>query len=389
MSRFGDAVDSLAAEDTDWVGLDEVIASARDADITPQEIATLTRKLAHSGETMALGINATDVASTGAPGSLSTMLGPLICRAMGSEVRKITVPGRPAGSLDVFMDLKGYRADLTRAEAERVLEKSGFVQILAGRAWAPLDAQLFVRRQLRQAQAVPSLVIASILAKKLAAGIGRFALDVRSGPQGNFGATGAEAQQNAAQLALVARLVGIGAHHQVSDATNLGQPYIGRGEAIVALDAVANGDGRDAWLTSHVQECISLATLATGRVCQLEPEAVFSVLMAHLDAQGAVPGSWQRRVQAVQTSPTLPITAHRDGTFRLNVELMRTLLTSAQAHAATETRPFPDPCGLHLLCRPGSSVSKDQPLALFRYEKRLPTAAWPEMERAFTVEQGE
>src|SRR5690348_15020458 len=113
MTRFGAAVATLQSDDSVEV-LDAVIDAAQDADIHHEDVAALTKVIAASGDTLPRTDHAVDIASSGAPGSLTTLLAPLVASASGIEIRKITVPGRPAGSVDVLMTLPGYRSDLTR-----------------------------------------------------------------------------------------------------------------------------------------------------------------------------------------------------------------------------------------------------------------------------------
>ncbi len=59
-----------------------------------------------------------DVASTGGPSSLSTLLSPLFLRAGGAVVPKLGVPGRPAGGIDCLAQIPGYRTELSAQEVE-------------------------------------------------------------------------------------------------------------------------------------------------------------------------------------------------------------------------------------------------------------------------------
>ena len=175
-----------------WAGstdheLLEVIASARRGDLDDAGIAALARSLAASGETLESNTDRTaDVASTGGPSSLSTLLCPLFLRAFGWIVPKLGVPGRPAGGLDVLSRIPGYRVDLSAAEVACVLRDCGYAHFVAGERIAPLDARLFTLRQQTGAQTIPALVIASLLSKKIAVGVRTVGLDVRVAMHGNF-----------------------------------------------------------------------------------------------------------------------------------------------------------------------------------------------------------
>lgn len=96
---------------SDPTAMRAVATAATNADVA--QLARLTQLLADSGERLiATSSDVVDIASSGGPGSLSTLLAPLYARALGARVAKIAVPGRPAGGVDVVGTLPGYRPDL-------------------------------------------------------------------------------------------------------------------------------------------------------------------------------------------------------------------------------------------------------------------------------------
>ena len=166
-----------------------VIASAATGGWQFNHMLRLAEVLANSGTTIsfASGEPVADVASTGGPASLSTLLCPIFLRAFGFVVPKLGVPGRPAGGIDVLAQVKGYKVALDPREVRRALDQCGYAHFMAGPEFAPLDASLFQYRQRIGAQEIPSLAVASILAKKIACGLTVAGLDVRVAPHGNFG----------------------------------------------------------------------------------------------------------------------------------------------------------------------------------------------------------
>jgi pyrimidine-nucleoside phosphorylase len=107
----------------------------RDAAVAA-ELATI---LATSGERLSVGgAIVADVASTGGPASLSTLLAPLFLRAAGAIVPKLGVPGRPAGGIDCLAQIPGYRTELSLREIEGIVERSGYAHFLAKGEMAPL-----------------------------------------------------------------------------------------------------------------------------------------------------------------------------------------------------------------------------------------------------------
>lgn len=68
-----------------------------------EEVASLAVKMANSGALLPASPSATaDVASTGGPSSLSTLICPLFLNLKGFTIPKLSVPGRPAGGIDVL-----------------------------------------------------------------------------------------------------------------------------------------------------------------------------------------------------------------------------------------------------------------------------------------------
>ena len=141
--------------------------------------------------------------------------------------------------------------------------------------------------------AVPPLVIASLLSKKLAAGLTHVGLDVRVMPNGNFGTTWevAPAQMPAVSFE-IAEMVGIRAKCFLTDGTEAPQPFIGRGEALVALNTLLDGP-ENAWLTQHATRCYAMAAATVGRPVVRLPtsEEIASILESHLCAQRSKHGS--------------------------------------------------------------------------------------------------
>ncbi len=167
MTSFRTAAAQLAGADTSDATLLNLIRYAADA--TDAELAQLARGLAASGDMLPPSDRlSSDVASTGGPSSLSTLLCPLQLVTLGFEVPKLGVEGRPAGGIDVLATIPGYSVDLNANDAERVLREHGYVHLLAHRL-APLDQRLFQLRKEtgRLWRSRPRLPIALLTKSKL------------------------------------------------------------------------------------------------------------------------------------------------------------------------------------------------------------------------------
>lgn len=356
----------------DVAGLDEVIdAFSPDEDVADADIAALSRALAMSGSTLAPSSRATDVASTGGPASLTTLVCPLVQVADGHEVVKLAVPGRPAGGVDSLGSLPGYRASLSRDDVVAVVDHCGYAHFVADAHWAPADARLFARRQARGAQERPALVVASLLAKKLAVGIQAFALDVRVSRHGNFGGARGEAELNCARLVRVAALLGMDVVTVLSDGETPQQPAVGRGEALSALLELVSSPGKNEWLEEHFLECVRLARRPFGAVETPAPDraVLASVLEANLVAQGSSITELTQRVAKLRDQPSHALRADRAGVPRWDLAQVRAALTREQALYASEgDGSFADPAGMWLEATSRSAVRAGEVIAYVRHQ---------------------
>lgn len=370
---------------------------ARAVPIDEHTIARLASHLAESGDRFnwPAGQRIADVASTGGPGSLSTLIPPFILHAIGFNVVKIGVPGRPAGAIDTLATIPGYRPRLSRDEVDRVIDRCGFAHFLADERFAPLDAALFAYRRRVGAVDVPLLAAASLLSKKLAAGVTGVGLDVRLGRHGNFGRTPEAARSNATMFCKAAAALGIRAIAFLSPTTGPAQPYIGRGESLVALGIAAGicSTPRDGWLMRHIEDCAKMAqavALEFGNCSGCNVAGPFSeiirpVLQSHLEAQGASLDALQRRITAVIAAPRRTVVALESGVLDVDLGGIRAAIVRVQGGSGGD--PFNDPAGIELLVCPGKTVSKGDDLALLRCERESEQGTFEsEIARALVVE---
>ena len=85
------------------------------------------------------------------------------------------------------------------------------------------------------------MVIASLLSKKLAVGVKNVCLDIRYSKFGNFGKSLQEFKLLSMNFKDVADLLGIKSNFYFSNNDLLMQPYIGRGESLLAIDEYLSG----------------------------------------------------------------------------------------------------------------------------------------------------
>jgi thymidine phosphorylase len=352
--------------------MDHLIMAFRQPDISDKDVAELALRLAESGERLRYtGSQPTaDVPSTGGPSSLSTLLSPLVLVMAGAAVPKLGIPGRPAGGVDTLACIPGFNPHLTISDVRRCLASCGYAHFLAGASFAPLDAILFAHRRSVGAIDVPSLAIASLLSKKLAVGVDHVTLDVRIASHTNFGSTWDEGRNNAERFIRVARILGIGATCFLTDATMPYQPFIGRGESLVALARIFSAEQPED-LAAHVTLCTEMARSCLGRNITPHPEDLERVFRSHLEQQGTNWTSFISRVRDIESQPTAIITADTDGYFNVDLDGIRRSLFSRQEATKSAREQFPDPCGVTLLLPCGTLVSKGDALARIRSAESL------------------
>jgi thymidine phosphorylase len=302
-------------------------------------------------------------------------------RAYGVFVPKLGVPGRPAGGIDVLAQIPGYRIRLSAPEVMVILLRCGYAHFLAGDVFAPLDAGFFRYRQKVGAQHVPALAIASLLAKKIACGVKLSGLDVRVAPHGNFGATYDEARHAARTFCAAARRAGIEAVASLTDARTPYQPYIGRGEALLALRMIMERRA-DPWLAEHDDCCRLMAAQVASMSAGSRLSSGFDigkVFAEHLEAQGSSKEAFYEKTNLVAAAVGRELSADRDGFIRVNVSELRSVFMAVNYRGATADE-FPDEVGVILRQRPGAYVKRGDLLASVRAND----AIWREFAAALT-----
>ncbi len=187
------------------------------------ETAALTAAMTHSGEVMqwaGCGLHGPvlDKHSTGGVGDkVSLMLAPLLA-ACGAVVPMISGRGlgHTGGTLDKLEALAGYRVDVDRPTLLATLRNAGCAIVGASASLAPADRRLYAIRDVTATVESLPLITASILSKKLAAGLQGLVLDVKVG-SGAFTPTLAQAQALAHSLVSVARAAGLPARALITD----------------------------------------------------------------------------------------------------------------------------------------------------------------------------
>jgi pyrimidine-nucleoside phosphorylase len=189
------------------------------------EIRALTVAMRDSGErfeSSRLGRVAVDKHSTGGVGDKTSFLVAPIAAACGLADPMISgrALGHTGGTLDKLESIPGYRTALSLAEFESVLQQCGASIVSQTLSLVPADRVLYALRDRTGTVESPGLICASILSKKLAAGLDALVLDVKTG-SGAFLRKREDAEYLAALMVAAAEAAGT---RTVALLTDMSQP---------------------------------------------------------------------------------------------------------------------------------------------------------------------
>lgn len=235
-----------------------------------REAVALTLAMRDSGDVLDwsdLPGPVTDKHSTGGVGdNVSLMLAPVVA-ACGAYVPMISGRGlgHTGGTLDKMDSIPGYTAQPDNALFRRTVREVGCAIIGQTARLAPADKRFYAIRDVTATVESIQLITASILSKKLAAGLQSLVLDVKAG-NGAFMATRKEAAALAKSLVEVANGAGLPTTALITD---MDQPLASAaGNAVEVVNAVdfLTGRARDPRLEAVTIALAAEMLLSSGLV---------------------------------------------------------------------------------------------------------------------------
>lgn len=205
-----------------------------------------------------------DKHSTGGVGdNVSLMLGPLIA-ACGGFVPMISGRGlgHTGGTLDKLDSIPGYNTSPDETALRKVVADCGVAIIGQTGELAPADKRFYATRDVTATVESIDLITASILSKKLAAGLQALVMDVKTG-NGAFMATYEDSRSLAESIVGVANGAGVKTSALITD---MNEPLCSAaGNALEVRDAIAylTGSNKRARLHEVVME-LSAELLVLG-----------------------------------------------------------------------------------------------------------------------------
>jgi len=215
--------------------------------MTASETQHLTRAMMNSGRVLKYPHNTPakiDKHSTGGVGDkTSLVLAPLLACA-GEWVPMISGRGLgiTGGTLDKLESIPGFNVHIDERRALAQLESIGVFMIGQTADICPADKKLYALRDVTGTVPSQPLIVASIMSKKLAESLDRLVLDVKFG-RGAFMKTRAEAEQLAASMSEVGKLMGVEVSHLL---TPMNEPLgraVGNALEVAECVEILQGDG--------------------------------------------------------------------------------------------------------------------------------------------------
>jgi len=345
------------------------------------EIRALTVAMRDSGvkfDPSRLGKVAVDKHSTGGVGDKTSFLVAPIAAACGIAVPMISgrALGHTGGTLDKLEAIPGYRTALSLEEFEAVLRQCGASIVSQTPALVPADRVLYALRDRTGTVESPGLICASILSKKLAAGLDALVLDVKTG-SGAFLRKREDAEYLAALMVATAEAAGT---RTVALMTDMGQPLgSAAGNWIELVESVDLLSGKRPEQSEDLRE---LSLVLAGWMVHLggqadTPEAGFlradaamadgsalTVLMQMIESQGGDLSVFEDMAGFHKPGATRAIEAWQTGYIAsMDTTMLGWAVQRTGAGREKAGEPVDPHAGIVFHARRGAFVEKGQPLA--------------------------
>jgi thymidine phosphorylase len=342
----------------------------------PDERVALTAAMTRSGSVLEWDLDrpVLDKHSTGGVGDkVSLMLAPIVA-ACGGAVPMISGRGlgHTGGTLDKLDSIPGYDTRPDLETLRRVVAETGCAIVGQTSDLAPADRRLYAIRDATGTVESIDLITASILSKKLAAGLDALVMDVKVG-SGAFMTSIDAARELAAAIVEVAGGAGTPTAALITDMDQvLGSTA---GNALEVAEAVAYLEGGPREPRLHaVTRALCAALLVQGGLAP-DLDAAEDAVQDALDS-GAAAERWQAMVRALGgprdvrgSLPMAPVVRAvepaRDGVVTgMDARAVGLVVTGLGGNRRREDDVIDAAVGLSEIAPVGAAVGFDRPLAV-------------------------
>jgi len=344
------------------------------------ERVALTEAMRDSGTVIAWDLDrpVLDKHSTGGVGDkVSLLLAPIVA-ACGGAVPMISGRGlgHTGGTLDKLDSVPGYDTTPDVGTLKRVVGEAGCAIVGQTADLAPADRRLYaVRDATGTVESIP-LIVASILSKKLAAGLDALVMDVKFG-SGAFMARREAAEELARALVEVAGGAGLPTVALLTDMDQVLGTTAGNALEVAESITHLKGEAREPRL-HEVTIALAASLLVQGKLAGDEAEGRAAAERA-LDG-GAAAERFARMAAALGGPPDLlerperhlaaapvrrPIAPERAGAVvAMDCRAVGLLITGLGGNRAREDDAIDPAVGLSAIAPVGARVGPEQPLAV-------------------------
>ena len=246
--------------------------------MTNTECAALTRAMVHSGEVCAwgdIGRPVVDKHSTGGVGDkVSLLLAPWLA-ACGLLVPMISGRGlgHTGGTLDKMDAIPGYQSRVSLEQLRKCLRACSVAIVGPTQELVPADRRMYAVRDISGSVESVALITASILSKKLAAGLQHLVMDVKVG-NGAFCRDLATARELALAIESTASQSGLNACAVISDMNQILGRAAGNGLEVKEVIEIFNDPERAE--PRLLEVCLNLgsAALLMAGICTDQAQAM-------------------------------------------------------------------------------------------------------------------
>jgi thymidine phosphorylase len=343
-----------------------------------------------------------DKHSTGGVGDcVSLVLAPALA-ACGAFVPMISGRGlgHTGGTLDKLESIPGLSTQHTAEQFRKIVTKTGCAIVGASADVAPADKRLYAVRDVTSTVESMDLITASILSKKLAAGLDGLVLDVKMG-SGAFMKDLKSAQELAEALTKTANAAGCRTTAVISDMSQPLVPSLGNALEVAEAMRTLTGPGKGAM----VDICAALGgvLLANAKLAddvQSGAEAIvgairdgraaerFGQMVAAMGGPLQFTENWGRFLP--EATVIREVTAKQTGYISaINGEVLGLAVVALGGGRRVETDKINPAVGFSDIVRLGAKVTRGQPLGVVhagRPDKA--DAAEFELRKAITISAG-